>query len=84
MEGKGTEAVIPLDRTEWVDKIANRLIESTSGNGNSRDVVNKLNELIELMKALKIYLYGDVLVGELAPAMDAALGGIYTSKGRGN
>lgn len=84
LEGKGTEAVIPLDRTEWVDKIANRLIESTSGNGNSRDVVNKLNELIELMKALKIYLYGDVLVGELAPAMDAALGTIYTSKGRGN
>lgn len=84
LEGNGAEAVVPLEKnTGWLDKIAERLNSSTD-NGNSREVVNKLNELIELMKALKIYLYGDVLVGELAPAMDAALGTIYTSKGRGN
>ncbi len=45
---------------------------------------SKLEQLIEAIKSLKIYLNGDTLVGELAPAMDAALGDIATGNERGH
>lgn len=47
------------------------------------DIIFKLNELIEAIKSLKIYLDGDALVGEIAPAMDARLGSINRIKRRG-
>ena len=51
--------------------------------GNSA-TESKLEQLIEAIKSLKIYLNGDTLVGELAPAMDAALGDIATGNERGH
>lgn len=45
---------------------------------------SKLEQLIESIKNLKIYLNGDTLVGELAPAMDMALGDIATGNERGH
>ena len=79
----GAEAVVPLERnTEWLDKLAERLNDSM-GSKSSEAIMTKLDELIEAIKSLKIYLYGDTLVGELAPAMDTALGNINRLRGRG-
>lgn len=44
---------------------------------------SKLDELIAVIKNLKIYLNNDTLVGELAPALDTELGQIYAGKERG-
>lgn len=77
----GAEAVVPLENnTKWLDEIGNRL---NSYGGNNTEVVSKLDELIESIKMLKIYLYNDVLVGELTPALDASLGTVYSGKVRG-
>lgn len=49
-------------------------------------IIDKLNQLIDAVtrkEDSKIYLNGDVLVGELAPAMDEALGDISTASRRG-
>lgn len=46
-------------------------------------VVDKLNQLIGVMTQQRIYLNGDVLVGELAPAMNMELGNISTLTERG-
>lgn len=56
---------------------------STSFESNNAQIIEKLNQLIEVMTQQKIYLNSDVLVGELAPAMDASLGNMYSLKGRG-
>lgn len=46
-------------------------------------VVEKLNQLIGVMTQQRIYLNGDVLVGELAPAMNTELGNLSTLTERG-
>lgn len=49
-------------------------------------IIDKLNQLIDAITSRgsdKIYLNGDVLVGELAPAIDAALGDISVASKRG-
>lgn len=48
-----------------------------------QEKMNRMIELLEKLLGMKIYLNNDVLVGELAPAMDNALGDIYNAKGRG-
>lgn len=53
---------------------------------SSTAIIDKINQLIDAVtrkEDSKIYLNGDVLVGELAPAMDAALGDISTASRRG-
>lgn len=77
----GAEAVVPLENnTKWLDEISNRL---NSHSGNNAEVVSKLDELIAAIKMLKVYLFNDVLVGELTPALDASLGKVYSGKVRG-
>ena len=77
----GAEAIVPLENnTEWIDRVAERLAEKSGGNPN---IISKLNELIDSIKSLRVYLDGDVLVGEIAPAMDARLGSISRIKRRG-
>ena len=74
----GAEAIIPLEHnTEWIDRVAERLNGSGSG-----DVIAKLDELISSIKSLKIYLDGEALVGGIAPAMDKKLGSISRLKRR--
>lgn len=49
-------------------------------------IIDKLNQLMDMIASRgndKIYLNGDVLVGELAPAMDSALGDISAASRRG-
>ncbi|MGN0612443.1 MAG: hypothetical protein ACI4JB_00945 [Porcipelethomonas sp.] len=75
----GAEAIIPLEKnTEWIDRVAERI---SGGTGNSA-VLDKLTELNENIKNLRIYLDGKTLVGEIAPAMDGALGSIARRKRR--
>ena len=75
----GAEAIIPLEKnTEWIDRVAERI---SGGTGNSA-VIDKLTELNENIRNLRIYLDGTTLVGEIAPAMDGALGSIARRKRR--
>lgn len=74
----GAEAVVPLEKnTEWIDKLAAKV------NGGNPAVMNRIIELLEELTSMKIYLNNEVLVGELAPAMDTKLGDINRLRGRG-
>ena len=80
----GAEAVVPLEKhTEWIDRVADKVVSKMGATRSDSVLAAKMDELINYIKDLKIYLNGDVLVGELAPAMDAQLGDIFSSKERG-
>lgn len=85
LEGDGDEAVVPLSQnTQWIDRVAAKLnINSANSGGNNSEVVGKLNELIKAITSMNIVLDTGTMVGEMAPAMDAQLGDIYTAKERG-
>lgn len=82
----GKEAIIPLEQnTKGLDlisdKIANRI-----GFNDTTEIQARMNKIIELMEKLlgmRITLDSGALVGQLAPAMDTALGSIYEAKERG-
>lgn len=77
----GAEAVVPLEKnTEWIDKLASKI----NGSTENSNLLDRIVELLEGLKEMKIYLQNDVLVGELAPAMDSRLGDISRSRDRGN
>lgn len=59
------------------------LDERKDKTGNDDAVTKKLDELIDTMKNLKVYLDSGAMVGELAPQMDNALGNIGRMKVRG-
>lgn len=90
LEGSGAEAVVPLERNHaWLSKVAEDLNELQKTNQPVQDtrVLARLERIIELLEnllGLNIYLDSGVLVGELAPAMDARLGKVYTNMSRGN
>lgn len=80
----GAEAIVPLEKnTEWIDKVAAKVTDSMGGAPSNTAILNKLNELIEVIKGQKVYLDSGALVGEIAPAMDGALGNISRMKRRG-
>ncbi|MGN1480574.1 hypothetical protein, partial [Porcipelethomonas sp.] len=80
----GAEAIVPLENnTEWIDKVAAKFTASMGGAPSNAAILNKLNELIDTIKAQKVYLDSGTLVGEIAPAMDSALGNISKLKRRG-
>ena len=92
LEGSGAEAVVPLENNKaWLSRLAEDLneIQAQSGHfqyGNNQDVLARLNKIIELLESLmgmKVCLDSGALVGELAPAMDARLGRIYSHATRG-
>lgn len=81
----GAEAVVPLERnTGWIDRVAGEVAEQINVNNSNSSILDKLDELIARIEMLKIYLYGDVLVGELVGDIDAKLGQISKLRGRGN
>ena len=88
LEGSGAEAVVPLENNRaWLSRVAedlNELQQAKQPIFNDEAVLNRLNKIIELLQSLlgmNICLDSGVLVGELAPAMDARLGRLYD---RGN
>ena len=90
LEGSGAEAVVPLENNHaWLSRVAEDLNELQSirqGPVNNEALINRLNRIIELLEALmgmNICLDSGALVGELAPAMDARLGRIYSQATRG-
>lgn len=90
LEGSGAEAVVPLENNRaWLSRLAEDLNEIQQTNGSmvsDEALIQRLNRIIELLERLlgmNIYLDSDVLVGELAPAMDARLGKIYNRRNRG-
>lgn len=81
----GAEAVVPLERnTGWINKVADEVAEQINVNNSDSSLLNKLEELIRRIEALKIYLNGEVLVGELVGDIDIKLGQLTTLRGRGN
>lgn len=79
LEGDGDEAVVPLEKnTGWINKLADKL-----NNSGGNDVVGKIDELIKAITSMNIVLDTGAMVGEMAPAMDAQLGDIYSAKERG-
>lgn len=79
LEGDGDEAVVPLEKnTGWINKLADKL-----NNSGGNDVVGKIDELIKAITSMNIVLDTGTMVGEMAPAMDAQLGDIYSAKERG-
>lgn len=94
----GAEAIVPLEKnTGWISQVANNMITQlgskrtsnntlaggNAGKSDNSDVVDKLNELIKAISSQKIYINGDTLVGEIAPAMDETLGQVYAGRARG-
>ena len=91
LEGSGAEAVVPLENNRaWLSRLAEDLNEIQQANGrviSDEEIIQRMNRIIELLERLlgmNIYLDSNVLVGELAPAMDARLGKIYNRTNRGN
>lgn len=81
----------PMDfaiNTRFANAEANQIpaverTEHTTNSSSNTAILNKLNELIEVIKGQKVYLDSGALVGEIAPAMDGALGNISRMKRRG-
>lgn len=82
----GREAVIPLEKnTGWMSEVASRLdaLQKNGSPADSEKIVNKLDEMIDAIKNLKIYLDSGVLAGQLVPAIDSGLGDINKLRMRG-
>jgi hypothetical protein len=83
LEGNAAEAVVPLDKNQKWLRALGKDMQAEFGLGNNQEIVSKLDKLIAVIQQLRIYLYGDVLVGELAPAINTALGDISFATDRG-
>ena len=91
LEGNGAEAVVPLERNRaWLSRVAEDLNEIQMTKQPVQDdsqMIARLNRIIDLLEnllGLNVYLDSGVLVGELAPAIDARLGKMYSNMSRGN
>lgn len=81
----GAEAVVPLERnTGWIDRVAEKLSGSSNTSTSDESILDKLDELIEVIKQLKLYLDGDTLVGGLIARIDEKLGDINDMRVRAN
>lgn len=91
LEGDGAEAVVPLEQNrKWISRVANDM--EKEGVPGGKETLNILKQILESISELKKYipqnenmrvvLESGVLVGEIAPAVDARLGRIAERKGR--
>ena len=81
----GAEAVVPLERnTGWINRVADEVAEQINVNNSNGSLIDKLEELIRRIEALKIYLDGETLVGELVGDIDIKLGQRTKLRGRAN
>lgn len=75
----GREAIVPLERnTEWIRAVAVEMDEAT--NGSELDV---LEDILDKLDNMRIYLDGGKLVGGISGRMDGALGDNAGMKKRG-
>lgn len=80
----GAEAVVPLENhTEWIDKVADKVVSKMGTTRNDSVLAAKIDELISFVKSLKIYLNTGALVGGISDEMNEALGNIAFAAERG-
>ena len=82
----GKEAVVPLERnTGWMNEVADRLnaLQKNNSPADNEKIIRKLDEMINAIKNMKIYLDSGVLAGQLVPAIDSGLGDINKLRMRG-
>lgn len=90
LEGSGAEAVVPLERnTEWIAKVAETLNVSLDKSSDASELCEKMDTIIVLLNKLlgidkNVYLDSGVLVGQMAPMLDKALGNRAAMKNRRN
>lgn len=87
LEGNGAEAVVPLhENRKWINAVADDMDRAMGAGASGEKVLAALLRMVELLEQLtgmKIYLYPETLVGELAGPMDERLGKIRAQKERG-
>lgn len=80
----GAEAVVPLEKhTEWIDRVADKVVSKMGTTRNDSILAAKIDELISFVKSLKIYLNTGALVGGISDEMNEALGNIAFAAERG-
>lgn len=80
----GAEAVVPLEKhTEWIDRVADKVVSKMGATRNDSVLAAKIDELISFVKSLKIYLNTGALVGGISDEMNEALGNIAFAAERG-
>ena len=80
----GAEAVVPLEKhTEWIDRVADKVVSKMGTTRNDSVLAAKIDELISFIKSLKIYLNTGALVGGISDEMNEALGNIAFAAERG-
>lgn len=84
LEGNGAEAVVPLENNrKWIHSVARDM--QGAGIGGDDKVVAillRVQELLEQLTGMRIYLYPDKLVGELAEPLDERLARLQAKKVR--
>ncbi len=80
----GAEAVVPLEKhTEWIDRVADKVVSKMGATRSDSVLAAKIDELISFVKSLKIYLNTGALVGGISDEMNEALGNIAFAAERG-
>lgn len=80
----GAEAVVPLEKhTEWIDRVADKVVSKMGATRSDSVLTAKIDELINFIKSLKIYLSTGELVGGISDEMNEALGNIAFAAERG-
>ena len=84
LEGNGAEAVVPLENNrKWIHSVARDM--QGAGIGGDDKVVAillRVQDLLEQLTGMRIYLYPDKLVGELAEPLDERLAKLQAKKVR--
>lgn len=84
LEGNGAEAVVPLENNrKWIHSVAKDM--QGAGIGGYDKVVAillRVQDLLEQLTGMRIYLYPDKLVGELAEPLDERLAKLQAKKVR--
>lgn len=84
LEGNGAEAVVPLENNrKWIHSVAKDM--QGAGIGGDDKVVAillRVQDLLEQLTGMRIYLYPDKLVGELAEPLDERLAKLQAKKVR--
>ncbi len=84
LEGNGAEAVVPLENNrKWIHNVAQDMQRAGIGADDKvLAILLRMKELLEQLTGMRIYLYPDKLVGELAEPMDEGLAKIRAKKVR--
>lgn len=82
LEGKGAEAVVPLDQNEkWIKAVADDMRNAIGSNDN-RDVLEEIRDGLSALKNLTVVMDTGATVGALVSPMDNALGRLASRRER--